>query len=139
MKQNIEKEIKQKNKVFFGLTLRQAISCVLIVVMSVLLTFIMGIKVSWIPCIFFAVIFYAVGWYEKDGMKAEHLLSKFIQNQFYSAGTRRFKIKNNYITTMNAEYTRHQKIDMSNKRIAKKIKNEKKKQTNHKSSLKSYK
>lgn len=123
---DVEKEIQQKNKVFLGLTLRQ-IACVLFaVICAIVFAIVLSTELSVYPSLVVGVICWFFGWYSKDGLTAEKYLLKILKEKFYKNGERKYRTKNRYITLMNREYRRHERIDRADKKIAKALKKEQK-------------
>ncbi len=126
---DIEKEIKQDNKVLLGLNLRQLFTSVGAVIVLIIIVLFLGLDISMatIPIVAVAVVAYLVGWYKKDGMRIENLVIKYIQQYLYRNNCRMYKTKNNYVVLYNQEYARHKRIDMGNKKVARQVKKEQKK------------
>lgn len=120
----IEKEIRQDNKVMFGLTMRQLVSAATAVSAAVIIYFItrLDITIMVIPDCLLAVLAYFIGWREVDGMKAEHYLMKRLKSRVYGNDKRIYRTKNAYITLMNRAYSAKRQADMADKTKAKVIK-----------------
>ena len=125
---DIEKEIKQENKVLLGLNMRKFI-CVLISLLFAILfalLFSMNFYISIIPSMAVGTVAFAFGWIKFDGMPMEEFIFKKINEVFYGTKRRKYRTKNAYITLLNEEYARRKSIDMANKKIRKKLKRNKK-------------
>lgn len=122
--QDIEKEIQQKNKVILGLDIRQVICVAIAIVCAILMALFLSPSLSVYPSLVIGVICWAFGWYSKDGLTAEKYLLKVLKEKFYQNNKRKYRTKNKYITLMNKEYRRHERIDRNDKKIAKTLKNE---------------
>lgn len=123
---DIEKEIQQKNKIFLGLTLRQALCIVFAIACAILMALLLSPSISIYPSLVVGAICFAFGWYQKDGLTAEKYVFKVLKEKFYKNDKRKYRTKNKYIALMNKEYRRHERIDKSNKKIAKVLKKEQK-------------
>lgn len=125
---DIEKEIKQENKVLLGLNMRKFI-CVLISLLFAILfalLFSMNFYISIIPSMAVGTVAFAFGWIKFDGMPMEEFIFKKINEVFYGTKRRKYRTKNAYITLLNEEYARRKSIDMANKKVRKKLKRNKK-------------
>ena len=125
---DIEKEIKQENKVLLGLNMRKFI-CVLISLLFAglfALLFSMNFYISIIPSMAVGTVAFAFGWIKFDGMPMEEFIFKKINEVFYGTKRRKYRTKNAYITLLNEEYARRKSIDMANKKVRKKLKRNKK-------------
>ena len=126
---DIPKEIQQENKIFLNLTFRQLI-CVAV---GVVLAFIVGavlhfnIDTAIVPMGIAGLSCMAFGWIKRDGLPLEKVIAKRVRAFIYHNGKRPYRTKNAYVSMMNDEYKRRRAIDMSDKKIAKKIKQEEKK------------
>lgn len=125
---DVEKEIKQDNKVMLGLNLRQLFTSIVAVIIIILLVIFLGLDINMvtIPVVGVAVVAYLVGWYQRDGLRIENIIIKLVQTYLYKNGRRIYKTKNKYVLLYNQEYARHKQIDMNNRKIAKQIKKEQK-------------
>ena len=121
---DIEKEIQQGNKLLLGLSARQVICLGAVGVLIVILGFTLGFSLAVYPAMALAVIGFFFGWYKKDGLPAEKILLKYLQEKFYKNTARKYRTKNKYIQIINAEYARRRNIDNADKKIAKQIKKE---------------
>lgn len=125
---DIEKEIKQENKVLLGLSMRKFICVVVSLLFAVIfaLLFSMNFYVSIIPSMAVGAIAFAFGWIKFDGVPMEEFAFKKINEVFYGTKRRKYRTKNAYITLLNEEYARRKNIDMSNKKVKKSLKKKKK-------------
>lgn len=125
---DIEKEIKQENKVLLGLNMRKFICVLISLLFSILfaLLFSMNFYISIIPSMAVGTVAFAFGWIKFDGMPMEEFIFKKINEVFYGTKRRKYRTKNAYITLLNEEYARRKSIDMANKKVRKKLKRNKK-------------
>ena len=123
---DIEKEIQQKNKVFLGLTIRQIFCVIFAIICAVVLVLVFPPELSIYPSLVIGILCWFIGWYKKDGLTAEKYLLKILKEKFYRNSRRKYRTKNKYITLMNKEYRRHERIDRADKKIAKALKREQK-------------
>lgn len=125
---DIEKEIKQENKVLLGLNMRKFICVLISLLFAVLfaLLFSMNFYISIIPSMAVGTVAFAFGWIKFDGMPMEEFIFKKINEVFYGTKRRKYRTKNAYITLLNEEYARRKNIDMANKKVRKKLKRNKK-------------
>lgn len=125
---DIEKEIKQENKVLLGLSMRKFICVVVSLLFAVIfaLLFSMNFFVSIIPSMGVGAIAFAFGWIKFDGVPMEEFAFKKINEVFYGTKRRKYRTKNAYVTLLNEEYSRRRNIDMSNKKVKKSLKKKKK-------------
>lgn len=138
----IEKEIKQEHKVFWGLTMRQAISCVVVCVPIFFLN--MGVEMPVFARVTIAAVaglFLLLFAFKKySGMTFECYFSKKIKRFVYKNSIRFYRTRNAYITTLNTVYKRMQTADSKDKKKSKYIKKTDKKQAKRrkKSKIKAY-
>ncbi|MBO3323636.1 PrgI family protein [Clostridium perfringens] len=97
----IPKEIKKyKEKCFFGLTVRQFVCVVIVLLINVPLYWFLAPKIgddntSWIVLIDSLPIF-LVGFYKYNGMNFEQVLLEIIKSQFIYPQKRKFESENLY-------------------------------------------
>lgn len=125
---DIEKEIKQENKVLLGLSMRKFICVCISLLFAIIfaILFSMNFYVSVIPSMIVGSIAFAFGWIKFDGVPMEEFAFKKVNEIFYGTKKRKYRTKNGYITLLNQEYSRRKQIDMSNKKIRKSLKKKKK-------------
>lgn len=125
---DIEKEIKQENKVLLGLNLRKFICvCIsLLFAIAFALLFSMNFYVSIIPSMAVGTVAFAFGWIKFDGVPMEEFIFKKINEMFYGTKRRKYRTKNAYVTLLNQEYARRKAIDMKSKQVKKELKKHKK-------------
>jgi hypothetical protein len=125
---DIEKEIKQENKILLGLSMRKFICVLRSVLMAIVfaLLFSMNFYVSIIPSMVVGAIAFAFGWIKFDGVPMEEFLFKKINEAFYGTKKRTYRTKNAYVTLLNKEYARRKQIDLANKQVRKSLKMQKK-------------
>ncbi len=128
----IEKEVETKHTIIRGKDwdLRQGI-CILVVAIVVALFWwladldITGIVVVTIP---FAFLAYLAGWKEEAGLKIEDLFVKNIQKNMYKNSNRSYHTRNSYVDLMNKAYNKMRNFDMADKKTARQIENQKKRE-----------
>ncbi len=125
---DIEKEIKQENKILLGLSMRKFICVLISLLMAIVfaLLFSMNFYVSIIPSMVVGAIAFAFGWIKFDGVPMEEFLFKKINEAFYGTKKRTYRTKNAYVTLLNKEYARRKQIDLANKQVRKSLKMQKK-------------
>lgn len=125
---DIEKEIKQENKILLGLSMRKFICVLISLLMAIVfaLLFSMNFYVSIIPSMVVGAIAFAFGWIKFDGVPMEEFLFKKINEAFYGTKKRTYRTKNAYVTLLNKEYARRKQIDLANKQVRKSLKKQKK-------------
>ncbi len=125
---DIEKEIKQENKILLGLSMRKFICVLISLLMAILFALLvsMNFYVSIIPSMVVGAIAFAFGWIKFDGVPMEEFLFKKINEAFYGTKKRTYRTKNAYVTLLNKEYARRKQIDLANKQVRKSLKKQKK-------------
>ena len=125
----IEKEIKQENKVILNFTSRQVICLSAALVFSVFISIFLGLdfEMALFPCFIMGVLCFAFGWLKQDGIPMERILWKRLQVALYRNDMRVYKTKNRYIAMLNREYDRRRQIDRRDRAIKRQIKREKRK------------
>ncbi len=125
---DIEKEIKQENKILLGLSMRKFICVGISLLFAILfaLLFSMNFYVSIIPSMVVGGVAFAFGWIKFDGVPMEEFLFKQVTEAFYGTKRRKYRTKNAYVTLLNGEYSRRRQIDLSNKQVKKSLKKQKK-------------
>ncbi len=125
---DIEKEIKQENKILLGLSMRKFICVGISLLFAILfaLLFSMNFYVSIIPSMVVGGVAFAFGWIKFDGVPMEEFLFKKVNEAFYGTKRRKYRTKNAYVTLLNGEYSRRKQIDLSNKQVKKSLKKQKK-------------
>lgn len=121
---DIEKEIKQENKILFGLNMRQIICLSVALVISVILALILGYDSDLLiyPALAVGGLCFAFGWKKYDGLPMERVILRKVRDYVYKNDKRTYKTQNRYIAMMNEEYARRKYIDLSNKKILKQVK-----------------
>lgn len=71
---------------------------------------------------------YFVGWYEKAGLKIEEILIKHFQASLYKNQRRSYHTRNGYVDLMNNAYRSLRNADMSDKKTAKMVENQQKRE-----------
>lgn len=135
---DIEKEIKKENKIIGSLNLRQTV-CVLVgFVLAVLLYILteLPIDILAIPYIIIGAIVAYIGWPHKNNLTAEQIVGKKITRMIYKNETRKYRTKNKYVVLLNKAYSIQKQKDLSNKKIAKRLKAQEKNKKKKRSKLK---
>lgn len=124
----IEKEIKQENKVLLNLTMRQVICLSVAVICSVLIAVFLGLdfEIAVYPCLVIGILCFVFGWMKQDGIPMERVLVKRLQVYFYQNAVRVYKTRNRYVVMLNREYERRRQMDGRDKKLRKMLKREKK-------------
>lgn len=128
----IEKEVETRHTVIRGKNwdVRQT-ACVLIMVIIVAFFWWIGdldatgIAIVSIP---FGCLAYLGGWKEEAGLKIEDLFIKYIQKTMYKNERRGYRTRNGYVDLMNEAYTKMRNSDMSDKRKARMVESQKKRE-----------
>ena len=123
---DVEKEIKQDNKVMLNMNIRQLFTAIVALLLIIFLVGIVKIDMTlmMIPAAFIGGAAYAVGWYKRDGLFIEHIILKRIQTYLYKNDCVPYRTKNRFVTLYNQEYARHKAIDLKDKKIRRAIKKE---------------
>lgn len=123
----VEKEIKQENKIFGAFTTRQAIVLGVSAVFTVLFYLLTGITID--ALMYFSLPLgaaaYFLGFYKKNGLYAEYYLFKRVKGFIYQNERRRYRSKNRYITMLNRAYRRDLEQDLSDPQKKKYLKRRK--------------
>ena len=119
----IEAEIEQEHKVIRNLNKRQTV-CVGIITGTALISYALSENVLYTILVTAPIgcCLAYFGWKITDGLKAEEILWRRLQKILYKNGTRKYRTKNSYFELMNSGYAALRNKDMSNRRIAGKIK-----------------
>ena len=127
----VEKEIKQENKIFGAFTTRQAIVLSVSAVFTVLFYLLTGITID--ALMYFSLPLgaaaYFLGFYKKNGLYAEYYLFKRVKGFIYQNERRRYRSKNRYITMLNRAYRRDLEQDLSDPQKKKYLKRRKARNT----------
>ena len=120
----VEKEIKQENRIFGAFTTRQAIVLGVSAVFTVLFYLLTGITID--ALMYFSLPLgaaaYFLGFYKKNGLYAEYYLFKSLKGFIYHNDRRRYRSKNRYITMLNRAYQKDREEDLSDPKKKKYIK-----------------
>ena len=123
----VEKEIKQENKIFGAFTTRQAIVLGVSAVFTILFYLLTGITID--ALMYFSLPLgaaaYFLGFYKKNGLYAEYYLFKRVKGFIYQNERRRYRSKNRYITMLNRAYRRDLEQDLSDPQKKKYLKRRK--------------
>lgn len=130
---NIEKEIKQDNRVLGNFTFRQAGCFGIVAVIEVLFYLIVhpGTNNMVAAGLVLGVIAWYFGFHKKDGIYMEYFLWKKVKEYMLRNSSKKYRTKNKYISLMNVSYKSDQNADMANKAAKKEI-NKQNKQKNKK-------
>lgn len=136
----LEKEVKQENKFWKEFTLRQIASIAAGAVVSGTVMLFTGMTSKQLfPLLFLmAGVAYLIGWYQKNSLKIEQIISKRISAYIYKNTKRRYRTRNRFIDLYNKGYRKLRQQDMKDKKTAKAIVKSEKKRKKKKSSVKSY-
>lgn len=138
----IEKEIKGENKIIGNFTLRQALCFAFDLIVLGIVYFFLKPTEDVIILIGGALGFgtWYIAFHKKNGMPSEYFLIKKIKEKVLKNTDRAYKTKNKYITMLNAGYLRDRNADLSDKKTAKIVKKNMKKEAKNKkvSKLKVY-
>lgn len=136
----VEKEIKQENRIFGSFTLRQV--AVLGTAAVLIIGFYMLTKsdMNTMMCIGMAlgIAGYFIGFKKKNGMYMEYYAVKKIKEFIFMNNQRKYKTKNKYIVMMNKAYLDDKNADMQDKKKKKILEKRIAKSKNRKTRLKSY-
>ena len=69
-----------------------------------------------------------VGWYQKAGLKIEQIIIKHFQSSMYKNQRRSYHTRNGYVDLMNSAYRALRNADMSDKKTAKMVENQQKRE-----------
>lgn len=124
----IEKEIKQENRIIFGLTLRQLICASSALAIMFIVWRVTGLSFSELTVPFCGVglVFGMLGWFQKDGMKAEDYAVKYAKKSAYKNSKLKYRTQNKYVKLYNDAYSFDRNTDMKDKQKAKEIKQKQK-------------
>ena len=125
----IEKEIRQENKVLLNFTLRQVICVSAALLCSICFTVFLGLEFfeAVYPCLVIGGLCFAFGWWKQDGIPMERILLKKLQVALYQNNIRKFKTRNRYVVLLNEEYERRKQLDLKDKKLKRQIRRETKK------------
>lgn len=128
----IEKEVESKHVVIRsqGWDLRQTISILVAVVIVAVFWYIADLDIYGIAIVAlpFAILAYMIGWKEEAGLKIEDLLVKYMQKSMYKNERRGYHTRNGYVDLMNKAYTKMKNYDLADKKTARMIENQKKRE-----------
>ncbi len=137
---NIEKEIKQENKVIGKFTVRQV--GFIIAALGVVTAFYFIAKPTIETSIGVGMICGVIAWYfgfhKKNGLPVEYFWWKKIKTVILMNFKRPYRTKNMYVTMLNASYQAEKMADMQDKRKAKLLKRREKRKETKRSKLKAY-
>lgn len=138
----IEKEIKQENRIFGRFTGRQVVCFGIVAAVEIAFYLIVHPEID---AIIFAGILLGIGaWYfgfhKKCGINMEYFLGKKIKAFILSNTSRKYRTKNKYIRTLNTSYLSDKSKDMANKRTKRALQKQQKANAKAKKSskIKSY-
>lgn len=123
----IEREIKQENKVLLNLTIRQIVCLGFALASSIVIAVFlnMDFAISIYPCFVIGALCFAFGWIKQDGLYMEHILLKKLEVAYYHNDKRLYRTKNKYTVMLNKEYARRKAIDQRDKKLQKRLRKEK--------------
>lgn len=109
----IEKEIRQENKVVLNLTVRQLVCVAFALLCSV--TFAVVLRLDFdeavYPSLFVGAACFAFGWYRREGLFLEELILRRLESGIYRNRVRCYRTMNGYTRLFNQEYARRGRID----------------------------
>lgn len=138
----IEKEIRQENRIFGRFTGRQVVCFGIVAAVEIAFYLIVHPEVD---AIIFAGILLGIGaWYfgfhKKCGISMEYFWGKKIKAFILQNTSRKYRTKNRYVATLNRSYSADRSADMADKRTKKELHRQQKASAKAKKStkLKSY-
>ena len=136
----IEKEIKQENKVFRGLTIRQMIFGILF--LGLLIAEYMIIRPTPNIMMFSGAVIATVLWNfilrKKHGIPMSYFIKKNIKTYILSNTRRKYRTKNKYVEILNNAYRQDKNSDLADSRKKKYIEKQQKKAAKKKTRLTTY-
>ncbi len=137
----VEKEIKQENRVIGKFTFRQAL-CFVLVALIVGIAYLI-IKPSdptdmIPPCMVLGLAAWYFGFHKKSGLYMEYFLGKRAKDYILRNGNRKYRSKNAYYKMLNDAYNKDKADDLADKKKAKYIKKQEKKSRKKKTKLKGF-
>ena len=111
----IEKEIRQENKIFGSFTTRQAVVLSATSAFTVIFYLATGISIDGLMYLSLplGLAAYFLGFYKKNGLYAEYYLIKKLKWFVYRNEKRGYHSKNRYITMFNRAYRKDREQDLS--------------------------
>ena len=120
----IEKEIKNENKIIMGFTLRQAITFGVVIVILLAEYFIIRptSNILIISGIALGAAAYYLSFHKKNGMNMEYFLIKKVKQYILANSARKYRTKNGYVRIMNEAYHRERMKDLNDPQKRRKLK-----------------
>ena len=120
----IEKEIKNENKIIMGFTLRQAVTFGAVIVILVAEYFLIRptSNILIISGIVLGAGAYYLSFYKKNGMNMEYFLVKKVRQYILANSARKYRTKNGYVRIMNEAYKRERMKDLNDPQKRRKLK-----------------
>ncbi len=137
----VEKEIDLENKVMLGLTFRQLICAIVVIIGCVLCKFLDLPQVVFMSvCFGLGALAYFIGWKKVNGVTYDKIAIKRVEGFLWNNEKRKYRTKNRYISMYNKAYKRDKQADLNDKKTAKYIKRQQKRKVKKqkKSRLKCY-
>ncbi len=137
---NVEKEVRQENKVIKSFTVRQVLFIVAALLAAGLFYLIARPGVSTAmgfgSCM--GVLAWYFGFHKKNGLPVEYFLWKRIKTAILMNYQRKYRTRNMYITMLNDAYEADRLSDMQDKKKARAVKQRIKKQKKKRSKLRGF-
>ena len=120
----IEKEIKNENKIIMGFTMRQAVTfgAVLVILVLEYLLIRPSSNILIISGIALGSGAYYLSFHKKNGMNMEYFLIKKVKQYVLMNNSRKYRTKNGYVRILNEAYRDDRNKDMSDRRKRKRLK-----------------
>ncbi len=137
----IEKEIKNENKIILGFTLRQAVTfgAVLVILVGEYFLIRPTSNILIISGIALGAMAYYLSFHKKNGMNMEYFLVKKVKQYILANNARKYRTKNEYVRIMNEAYRRDRNRDMGNPEKRKRLKKRERKGKWKKTRMEAYK
>ncbi len=120
----IEKEIKNENKIIMGFTLRQAVTFGVVIVIMVAEYFLIRPTSNMLVMsgIVLGSAAYYLSFHKKNGMNMEYFLIKKVKQYVLANSARKYRTKNGYVRIMNEAYRMDRERDLGDVRKRKRLK-----------------
>ena len=137
---NVEKEIKQENKIIGKFTVRQVMF--IIAALGIVTAFYFLVRPSLDTAMGVGMIIGVIAWFfgfhKKNGLPVEYFMWKKLKLVILRNFGREYRTKNKYITMLNNAYQLQKMTDIQDKRKAKALKKREKRKSSKKSKLRAY-
>ncbi len=120
----IEKEIKNENRIIMGFTLRQAITFGTVIVILLAEYFLIRptSNILIISGIALGAAAYYLSFHKKNGMNMEYFLIKKVKQYILANSARKYRTKNGYVRIMNEACQRERMKDLNDPQKRRKLK-----------------